>query len=182
MTDPVFDFGSNLAGRHGKGAALWARTQRGAIYGQAEGLQGNSYAIPTKDGRLNTLPLSAIRWHVVAFLRFARNSPEMQFELTPIGCGLAGYTPADIAPMFADAPANVIMPAEFLAALPPRLFEVGETVRKTTGYPFPGEIRCRFTTKAGKVRYVVEATGADYEGMLHIFEGDRLAPVETEPK
>ena len=113
----IFVFGSNLAGRHGKGAALWARQHRGAIYGQGEGLQGESYAIPTKDGRLNTLPLPAIRWHVIAFLRFARNNPEMQFQLTPIGCGYAGYTPADIAPLFEGAPSNVIMPPEFSGAL-----------------------------------------------------------------
>lgn len=60
--------------------------------------------------------------------------------------------------------------------LKPRLFVVGEQVRKTSGYSYPGEVRCRFTTRAGKVRYVVEATGAEYDGMLHIFEGDRLAP------
>jgi hypothetical protein len=112
-TPPVFVFGSNLAGRHGKGAALWAREHRGAIYGQGEGLQGNSYGIPTKDKRLKTLPLDAIATHVATFVGFARAHPDMIFQLTPIGCGLAGYTPPQIAPMFEDAPKNVILPEEF---------------------------------------------------------------------
>lgn len=112
MTDPVFVFGSNLAGRHGKGAALWARQHRGAIYGQGEGLQGNSYAIPTKDHNLNTLSREEIRRHVDTFLHFASMS-KLTFQLTPIGCGLAGYRPEQIAPMFAGAPPNVILPPEF---------------------------------------------------------------------
>jgi hypothetical protein len=81
MSDPVFVFGSNLAGRHGKGAALWALQHRGAIYGQGEGLQGNSYAIPTKDARLQTLPLGAIRAWVIVFISFARSRPDLQFQL-----------------------------------------------------------------------------------------------------
>lgn len=113
MSEPVFVFGSNLAGRHGKGAALWARQHRGAIYGQGEGLQGNSYAIPTKDERLRTLSLNAIEPYVATFKGFADARPHMQFQLTPIGCGLAGYKPSQIAPMFKDAPANVILPQEF---------------------------------------------------------------------
>lgn len=69
---PVFVFGSNLAGRHGKGAALWARQQRGAIYGQGIGRQGNAYGIPTKDRQLRVLPLTAIQTHVADFRRLAR--------------------------------------------------------------------------------------------------------------
>lgn len=118
MTDPVFVFGSNLAGRHGKGAALWARQHRGAIYGRGEGYQGNSYAIPTKDANLRTLPLDDICNSVVSFLEFALSHPELTFQLTPIGCGLAGYSPRDIAPMFdLPPPRNVIMPPEFAAVL-----------------------------------------------------------------
>ena len=63
----IFVFGSNLAGRHGKGAALFARQHRGAVYGQGQGLQGCSYAIPTKDARLNTLPLHEIEGYVHHF-------------------------------------------------------------------------------------------------------------------
>jgi hypothetical protein len=110
MSEPVFVFGSNLAGRHGKGAALWARLHRGAVYGRGVGLQGNAYAIPTKDHRLQVLPLNVIRAHVTDFLAFAAQHPEQRFQLTPIGCGLAGYRPTDIAPMFANAPPNISMP------------------------------------------------------------------------
>lgn len=115
---PVFVFGSNTAGRHGKGAALFARQSRGAIYGQGEGLQGNSYAIPTKgqrpDRSLYTLPLEQIRAGVDRFLTFAASRTDLQFEVTPIGCGYAGYRHAEIAPMFESAPANCHLPAEFL--------------------------------------------------------------------
>lgn len=113
MSEPVFVFGSNMAGRHGKGAALYARQHRGAIYGQAWGLQGNSFAIPTKDAALRTLSLKIIESWVREFIDFARRRPALTFQLTPIGCGLAGYRHDQIAPMFRDAPANVIMPPEF---------------------------------------------------------------------
>lgn len=115
--EPVFVFGSNLAGRHGKGAALFARRHRGAIYGQGVGRQGNSYAIPTKDHNLKTLPLDAIREFVFWFLIHAGRQPETKFQLTPIGCGLAGYKPEQIAPMFKDAPANIILPKTFIKVL-----------------------------------------------------------------
>jgi hypothetical protein len=71
----IFVFGSNLAGRHGKGAALYARQHHGAIYGQGVGLQGSSYAIPAKDEHLRSLPLEAIRRHVDDFKRFCRRPP-----------------------------------------------------------------------------------------------------------
>ena len=103
-TDAVFVFGSNLAGRHGKGVALHARQHCGAIYGQGEGLQGRSYAIPTKDAAIRTLPLDAIAGHAARFLAFARSNPQMRFQVTAIGCGLAGYTPAQIAPLLMSLP------------------------------------------------------------------------------
>ncbi|RVO55123.1 hypothetical protein CN090_04170 [Sinorhizobium meliloti] len=117
MKYPVFVFGSNLAGRHGKGAALFARQHRGAVYGRGQGRQGNSYAIPTKDENLMTLPLSAIEYQVEVFLTHADNHRDEQFQLTPIGCGLAGYRPEQIAPMFYCAPDNVILPDEFKAII-----------------------------------------------------------------
>lgn len=116
-TDPVFVFGSNLAGRHGKGAALWARQHRGAIYGRGVGPQGNAYAIPTKDDRLRVLPLDAIRGHVADFLGHAARRPNVLFQVTPIGCVLAGFRPDQIAPMFAGAPANAFLPDSFRAVL-----------------------------------------------------------------
>jgi hypothetical protein len=113
----VFVFGSNLAGRHGKGAALAAQKHHGAIYGQGSGRQGNSYAIPTKGHKLEVLPLDEIGRHVDAFLDYARANPTDTFQLTPIGCGLAGYQPYQIAPYFRDAPSNVLLPIAFIAEL-----------------------------------------------------------------
>ncbi len=109
----IFVFGSNLRGAHGKGAALFAKKNHGAIYGQGRGLQGNSYAIPTKDHNLNTLPLNEISFFVKTFLLFAEENSDMIFNVTPIGCGLAGYRYSDIAPMFKNCPANVRLPIEF---------------------------------------------------------------------
>lgn len=106
----IFVFGSNLAGRHGAGAALHARKYYGAVYGQGIGLQGSSYGIPTKDHRIQTLPLDSIQVHVENFLRFAGEHPELTFEVTRIGCGLAGYTDHQIAPLFRGAPENCQLP------------------------------------------------------------------------
>lgn len=109
----IFVFGSNLAGRHGKGAALEAVQQWGAIRGQGWGRQGDSYAIPTKDFMLKRLPLPMIQHFCRAFLAYAHAHPNERFKLTPIGCGLAGYTVNDIAPFFDYAPLNVSFPYEF---------------------------------------------------------------------
>lgn len=109
----VFVFGSNLAGIHGAGAALYARNNHGAIYGQGIGLQGNSYGIPTKDRNIKTLPLNVIEKHVNDFITFAKANYEMTFQITKIGCGLAGYKSSDIAPMFKDAPTNCYLPEEW---------------------------------------------------------------------
>lgn len=113
----IFVFGSNLAGRHGKGAALEARQRYGALYGQGEGLQGNSYAIPTKDRNIKTLPLEHIKVFVERFIDFATAHPELHFAVTAIGCGLAGYSPPDIAPFFKRVPANVTLCPAFIRAL-----------------------------------------------------------------
>lgn len=109
----IMVFGSNLAGRHGKGAALEARKKHGAIYGQGIGLQGNSYAIPTKDEHIKTLPLSTIIYYVEDFIDFAKAHPKLEFQVVPIGCGLAGYKPIDIAWMFEKIPSNIHLPQEF---------------------------------------------------------------------
>ena len=106
----IFVFGSNLAGRHGKGAALCARNVHGAVYGVGVGRTGNAYAIPTKDERIRTLPLERIAGYVAEFLEYAKAHPDIEFEVTKIGCGLAGYRESDIAPMFKDAPLNCHLP------------------------------------------------------------------------
>jgi hypothetical protein len=110
-----FVFGSNLAGRHGKGAALFARQNHGAIYGQGVGFQGHSYAIPTKDERLRTLPIGIIKKYVDEFLRQALHHPGHTFNVTRVGCGLAGYKDTDIAPLFKGAPPNCVLPPEWRA-------------------------------------------------------------------
>jgi hypothetical protein len=95
----VFVFGSNLAGIHGKGAALHAREVYGAVLGVGVGRTGNAYAIPTKDARLRTLPLSDIAHHLFVFADYARGQKDDLFLLTPIGCGLAGYSQKQIRPL-----------------------------------------------------------------------------------
>lgn len=109
----IFVFGSNEAGRHGKGAALYAKQNYGAIQGQGFGAQGNSYAIPTKDNNIKTLPLHKIKPYVDVFLMYARLNMNLDFFITKIGCGLAGYQPKDIAPMFKNATTNCRLPVEF---------------------------------------------------------------------
>lgn len=106
----VFVFGSNLKGRHGKGAALTALQLYGAIYGVPYGLQGRSFAIPTRDERLVTLPLKSIQHYVHGFLMFAAANPQLCFAVTRIGCGFAGYSDQDICPMFRFAPYNCDLP------------------------------------------------------------------------
>lgn len=112
----VFVFGSNLAGRHGKGAALVAKERFGATPGVGRGRMGQSYGIPTKgDGPVSpvtgkpalvTRSLADIAKEVNAFIAYAKHNPDEKFFVTRIGCNLAGYSDGEIAPMFADAPAN----------------------------------------------------------------------------
>lgn len=102
----VFVFGSNEAGMHGAGAALTAYKHHGARYGKSYGHIGDSFAIPTKDEYIHSMPLSRIKEYVIGFLAYARGHRKLTFQVTCIGCGLAGFTHAQIAPMFVDAPAN----------------------------------------------------------------------------
>lgn len=106
----VFVFGSNLAGSHGGGAAWSAYRKFGAIWGQGVGLQGQSYAIPTMQGGVET-----IKPYVDEFIRFAKQHPELNFLVTKIGCGIAGFKVEEIAPLFYHAIdcKNVILPKEF---------------------------------------------------------------------
>lgn len=114
---PIFVFGSNLAGRHGKGAALEARNNYGAQYGVGKGRTGHSYAIPTKDRQIRTLPLDDIAESVAEFLDYARTHTCERFRVTAIGTGLACYRHEQIAPMFAAAPSNCILPEEWTRLL-----------------------------------------------------------------
>ena len=107
----IFVFGSNLAGMHGGGAARLAYERFGAVWGQGTGLQGRSYAIPTMQGGVET-----IRPYVEEFREFALQHPELKFLVTRIGCGIAGFSPAEIAPLFATAADldNVVLPKDFV--------------------------------------------------------------------
>lgn len=117
LFNPIFVFGSNEAGRHGAGAARHASKMYGAVYGVGVGRCGQSYAIPTKDRSIDTLPLSHIFKYVEDFCAYAQLHNTTQFALTKIGCGLAGYTEQDIAPMFVSAPSNVHLVDEQMEVL-----------------------------------------------------------------
>ena len=106
MNNFIFTFGSNLRGRHGAGAAKFAADNYGAIEGVGEGLTGSSYALPTKDEHIETRELKDVKASVKKFLDFARANLNMKFKVTRIGCGLAGFTNEQIAPLFVDAPIN----------------------------------------------------------------------------
>ena len=107
----VFVFGSNLSGHHGGGAARAAHQNYGAEWGVAEGRTGRCYAIPTVNVQISgPRPLESIAHSVRNFLSYAEWDSKEQFFVTRIGCGLAGHKDADIAPMFANAPANCSLP------------------------------------------------------------------------
>lgn len=119
MSNRIFVFGSNRQGRHGVGAALEAVRLHGAKKGQGYGRQGNSYAIITKELRKthDSVSLEEVRNGVWLFLDYAWKNPDLEFDVTPIGCGLAGFKPEQIAPFFAVSPPNVHLPKEFLEVL-----------------------------------------------------------------
>ena len=132
----VFVFGSNHKGVHGAGAARHAARWCGARSGQGEGPMGAgvhaptgtvlpaSYAIPTKSGPSTTLPLVEVTQHVEAFLDYARQCPALTFQVTRIGCGLAGFKDEQIAPLFTDAPPNCLLPGRWLALRDPGVARV----------------------------------------------------------
>ena len=109
--DEVFVFGSNLAGMHGGGAAAIAHRNFGAVWGKGVGLYGQSYAIPTMQGGVET-----VKPYVDEFIEFAKNHPELRFLVTKIGCGIAGFREEQIAPLFAEAidVKNIVLPRDFV--------------------------------------------------------------------
>lgn len=110
----IFVFGSNLEGRHGGGAALLAYRKWGAVWGQGVGLQGQCYGIPTMHGGPEK-----IKPYVDEFIEFARNHKELKFLVTEIGCGIAGFSPEDIAPLFVRAidVENIYLPKRFVEVI-----------------------------------------------------------------
>jgi len=112
----IFVFGSNLAGRHGKGAALVAVKQYGAKYGIGEGLQGHSYALPTKDENLVTLTADQVQMAVSRFITFAYENPSYLFYFTAVGQGLAGYTRSEIINLLPEElPYNVVFTKDWVS-------------------------------------------------------------------
>ena len=107
----IFVFGSNLQGMHGGGAARLAYDRFCAIWGQGVGIHGQSYGIPTMQGGIET-----IKPYVDEFIEFAKQHPEYKFLVTKIGCGIAGFSEKEIAPLFKDAikVENIILPKEFV--------------------------------------------------------------------
>ena len=110
QSNEIFVFGSNLAGQHGGGAARLAYQKFGAVWGQGVGLQGQSYAIPTMQGGVET-----IKPYVDEFIEFAKQHPQLKFLVTEIGCGIAGFTPTEIAPLFEQSKgvSNIYLPEHF---------------------------------------------------------------------
>ncbi|KQP57068.1 hypothetical protein [Agreia sp. Leaf283] len=109
----IFVFGSNASGHHGAGAAAQAQRDFGAVWGEGHGLHGQSYAIDTMSG------LGVLEREIGTFVEFAETRPELTFLVTEIGCGIAGYTPAEVAPLFARVPLNVRLPESFVRELNP---------------------------------------------------------------
>ena len=115
----IFVFGSNTEGHHAGGAALMAVERFGAIHGEPIGIQGQSYAIPTVNTRIEKLPTRVIQAHVYKFLDFVRANPDNNFHLTPIGTGIAGFNIDEMAMLFRDGITlnNLIFPEEFVPFL-----------------------------------------------------------------
>ncbi len=111
----IFVFGSNELGLHGAGAAKIAYEQFGAVRNQGFGHRFDTFAIPTKDWNIKTLPLHIIHFYVNRFIAYAKSETNLIFLVTEIGCGLAGYTPEQIAPLFLEAKLydNIYLPKSF---------------------------------------------------------------------
>jgi len=113
--DEIFVFGANTAGKHGAGAARFAMNNFGAKYGVGHGFTGQCYALPTKNEKIKTMCLSVINLYVFNMICKAKDYPDKKFLVTKIGCGLAGLTPREVAPMFVEAIdcKNIYLPREF---------------------------------------------------------------------
>lgn len=151
----VFVFGSNLAGHHGGGAARVALQKFGAIMGQGVGLQGQSYAIPTMQGGVET-----IKPYVDEFISFAKTHPELKFYVTRIGCGIAGFKDEEIAPLFHDAfgENNIILPKSFAEIIEPKFpFDIA-SFEDAINWTLPGlQLFYRDTNVVGDLDKLAEA-------------------------
>ena len=119
----ILVFGSNLSGIHGAGAAAYAANYWDAQWGIGEGLTGKSYALPTKGVNITYMSLTKVAGHIQTFIEFAENHPEMDFIVTCVGCGLAGFKHEEVAPLFKQAPMNCLFDTNW----EPILGKVGRT-------------------------------------------------------
>ncbi|MGP1715766.1 MAG: A1S_2505 family phage non-structural protein [Methylophilus sp.] len=118
----VFVFGSNLKGRHGKGAALIAQNEYGAVYGVGKGFAGRSYALPTRDANelsvkkaeVRSLSLDEVENSISDFIKFAGDNLDKRFYVTRVGCTLAGFKDSDIGPLFKGVTGNCSLPIEWV--------------------------------------------------------------------
>lgn len=113
MPSKILVFGSNESGIHGAGAAKFAYEKKGARYGKCYGHYGDSFAIPTKDEDIGIMPIGRIAQYIAGFLAYAAGHRKLTFEVTALGCGLAGYTHREIAPLFKGATTNCIFDARW---------------------------------------------------------------------
>ena len=112
--DTIFVFGSNQLGIHGAGSAKFAKEYYGARMGTGKGIQGHSYAIPTKESPTQDMHFDKIRKHVNEFKQYAYDHPELLFQVTKVGCGLAHQPEEKMASLFYDAPGNCMLPGVWL--------------------------------------------------------------------
>jgi hypothetical protein len=117
VTEPVFVFGSNFTGNYETGYGAFAASFHGAVAGKGNGMQGNSYAIPTHDSELQLLPLEVITNYINGFLVHAANHKQTIFQINRIGCSNAGYKDEQIAPLFKKVGANCRLPGLWLRIL-----------------------------------------------------------------
>jgi hypothetical protein len=114
----IFVFGSSLDGNHAGGAARFAYLHHGAVMGIGEGLTGNSYALPTVGIKFAPMTFGLVFEHIRTFINFTRQHPDLKFQVTRIGCGIAGFKDSDIAAVFADASANCLFDEAWREFLP----------------------------------------------------------------
>ncbi len=127
----VFVFGSNAAGAHGAGAARTAYEKFGALWGEGHGHHGQSYAIDTMSGP------AELAAEVSRFCEYAASHPDLTFLVTEVGCGIAGYVPDQVAPLFDSAPGNVELPESFERIIRPAA-RAGEAIRAQSRRDIPG--------------------------------------------
>ncbi len=115
----IYVFGSNLSGIHGAGSAKFAKENFGAVEGVSFGLEGQSFAVPTKDKYIGTMHTYQIKPYVDQFITFAKTRPDLTYYVVEIGCLLGGHTPKDIAPLFKAAVdiENIYLPKSFWTIL-----------------------------------------------------------------